>query len=219
MFVPVPEEAEQIKMMYLMYANEDNSLGDIIMHFNKNGIKHLRGGKWSAGRISDILRNPVYVMADADIYDFFKSRGANMINPVSDYTGYNGCYLYKGTASKTRKQFDLKDKEVVLAPHMGIVTSEEWLKCSIRCLNNRQSAKTCRATSSWLTGKVKCGKCGYGLSVVKAKTKWHRYFVCAAALATKKGNCRGTGGTVYADLLEEYMLNALRNKLSEFKTL
>ena len=218
-YVPIPDEAEQIRLMYSLYADEDNSLGDIIAYFNKNGIKHLRGGMWSAGRISELLRNPVYVMADADVYDFFKSQGANIINPVSDYTGYNACYLYQGTVSKTRKQLDLTDKEIVLAPHQGIIPSGDWLKCRIRCLNNRQSTKTCKATASWLAGKVKCGKCGYGLTIVKANTKWHRYFVCAAALATKKENCQGTGGTIYADVLEEYMLNAIRNKLSEFKTL
>ena len=218
-YVPIPEEAEQIRLMYSLYADEDNSLGDIIAYFNKNGIKHLRGGMWSVGRISEMLRNPIYVMADADVYDFFKSQGANIINPVSDYTGYNACYLYQGTVSKTRKQLDLTDKEIVLAPHQGIIPSGDWLKCRIRCLNNRQSTKTCKATTSWLVGKVKCGKCGYGLTIVKANTKWHRYFVCATALATKKENCQGTGGTVYADVLEEYMLNAIRNKLSEFKTL
>ena len=218
-YVPIPDEAEQIRIMYSLYADEDNSLGDIIAYFNKNGIKHLRGGMWSAGRISELLRNPVYVMADADVYDFFKSQGANIINPVSDYTGYNACYLYQGTVSKTRKQLDLTDKEIVLAPHQGIISSGDWLKCRIRCLNNRQSTKTCKAATSWLSGKVKCGKCGYGLTIVKANTKWHRYFVCAAALATKKENCQGTGGTIYADVLEEYMLNAIRNKLSEFKTL
>ena len=218
-YVPIPEEAEQIRLMYSLYKDEDNSLGDIIAYFNKNGIKHLRGGMWSVGRISEMLRNPIYVMADADVYDFFKSQGANIINPVSDYTGYNACYLYQGTVSKTRKQLDLTDKEIVLAPHQGIIPSGDWLKCRIRCLNNRQSTKTCKATTSWLVGKVKCGKCGYGLTIVKANTKWHRYFVCATALATKKENCQGTGGTVYADVLEEYMLNAIRNKLSEFKTL
>ena len=71
MYVPVPEEAEQMRLMYSLYANPENSLGDIIRYFNENGIKHLRGGMWSTSRISDMLRNPVYVRADADVYDFF----------------------------------------------------------------------------------------------------------------------------------------------------
>ncbi len=218
-YLPIPEEAEQIRLMYSLYSDSNNSLGDIIAYFNENGIKHLRGGMWSVGRISDMLRNPIYVKADADVYGFFKSQGADVINPVSDFTGYNACYLYQGNVSKTRKQLDLKDKEIVLAPHEGIVSSSDWIKCRIRCLNNRQSTKTCKGTTSWLVGKVKCGKCGYGLTIVKANTRWHRYFVCSSSLATKKANCQGTGGTIYADVLEEYISNAIREKLAEFKTL
>ena len=219
MYVPVPEEAEQMRLMYSLYANPENSLGDIIHYFNEHGIEHLRGGMWSTARISDMLRNPVYVKADADVYDFFKSQGANVINPVSDFTGYNACYLYKGTVSTTRKQCDLTDKEIVLAPHEGIVPSHDWIKCRVRCLGNRQSTRTCKPKNSWLVGKVKCGKCGYGLTIAKANTKWHRYFVCATALATKKAKCQGTGGTVYADVLEKYMLDAIRDRLSEFHKL
>ena len=205
--------------MYALYADPKNSMGDIIRYFNEHGIKHLRGGMWNTARISDMLRNPVYVKADADVYDFFKSQGAHIVNPVSDFTGYNSCYLYKGEISKTRKQYDLTDKEIVLAPHEGIVSSQDWIKCRIRCLNNRQSTRTCKPKNSWLVGKVKCGKCGYGLTIVKADTKWHRYFICSTALATKKAECTGTGGTVYADVLEAYMLQAIRERLAEFHTL
>jgi len=219
MYTPVPEEAEQIRLMYSLYANPENSLGDIINYFNKHGIENLRGGMWSTARISDMLRNPVYVKADADVYEFFSSQGANIVNPVSDFTGLNACYLYKGTESTTRKQCDLTDKEIVLAPHEGIVPSHDWIKCRLRCLNNRQSTRTCKAKNSWLIGKVKCGKCGYALTIAKANTRWHRYFVCATSLATKKANCQGTGGTIYADVLEEYMLAAIRERLAEFQSL
>lgn len=218
-YISVPEEAEQIKLMYSLYSDSSNSLGDIISYFNEKGIKHLRQGMWSAGKISSILRNPIYVMADADVYNFFKSQGANVINPISDFTGHNACYLYQGNVSKTRKQLDLTDKEIVLAPHQGFVPSSDWIACRLRCLRNRQSTKTCKGTASWLVGKVKCGKCGYSLTIIKSNTKWHRYFVCSTALATKKENCKGTGGTIYADILEEYMHNAIRDKLSAFKTL
>lgn len=215
----IPEEAKQVQLMYSIYSDSNNTLGDIVAYFNENGIENLRGGMWTVGRISNILRNPVYVKADAEVYSFLKSQGANIINPVSDFTGYNACYLYQGNVSNTRKQNDLTDKEIVLAPHEGIVSAEDWLKCRIRCLNNRQSAKTYKGKTSWLTGKVKCGKCGYGLTIVKAQTKWHRYFVCATSLATKKAKCKGTGGTIYADVLEEYIFNAIKDRLSEFKTL
>ena len=219
MYVPVDEETKQIQLMFSLYKNPANSLGDIIKFFKENSIKHLRGGTWNTARISEILKNPVYVKADADVYDFFKSRGVNIINPVSDFTGYNGCYLYKGTKSKSRKQSDLTEKEIVLAPHEGIISSSDWIKCRIRCLNNRQSTRTCKAKNSWLVGKVKCGKCGHSLTIAKSNTKWHRYFICGTSLSTKKVKCIGTGGTVYVDVLEEYMLNEVKRCLAEFKTL
>ncbi len=217
MYEEVPEESEQLKLIYSLYADPSNSLGDIIRYLHKNGIQQQRGGTWNSARLSDLLRNPVYVEADIDVYNFFKSQGANIYNPASDFTGYNACYLYKGTVSTTRKQYDLTDKEIVLAPHRGFIPAQTWLACRIRCLNNRQSTQTCKPKNSWLTGKVKCGNCGYALVVRKAKTKWGRYFVCSCA--GHDNSCKGTGCTVYADVLEEYMLNAIRDKLSEFKKL
>ena len=201
-----------------MYADTDNSLGDIVRYLNEHQIKNLRGANWNTARISEMLRNPVYVEADIDVYQFFQSQGANIYNPASDFTGYNACYLYKGTVSASRKQCDLSDKEIVLAPHKGFIPSKTWLACRIRCLNNRQSTKTCKPKNSWLVGKVKCGKCGYALTIRKAKTKWGRYFVCSQS-GSRGNNCTGAGCTVYADVLEEYMLGAIKERLSEFQKL
>ncbi|MCM1113576.1 MAG: recombinase family protein [Muribaculum sp.] len=217
MYEEVPEESEQLKLIYSMYADTDNSLGDIVRYLNEHQIKNLRGANWNTARISEMLRNPVYVEADIDVYQFFQSQGANIYNPASDFTGYNACYLYKGTVSTTRKQCDLSDKEIVLAPHKGFIPSKTWLACRVRCLNNRQSTKTCKPKNSWLVGKVKCGNCGYALTIRKAKTKWGRYFVCSQS--GNHGNCKGAGCTVYADVLEKYMFRAIKERLSEFTAL
>ena len=215
MYEEIPEESKQLKLIYSLYADSSNSLGDIIRYLNEHQMKNLRGGNWSTARLSEMLRNPVYVQADIDVYHFFQSQGANIYNPASDFTGYNACYLYKGTVSDNRKQCDLTGKEIVLAPHMGFIPSKTWLACRLRCLNNRQSTKTCKPKNSWLVGKVKCGNCGYALTIRKAKTKWGRYFVCS-----QSGNiCKGAGCTIYADVLEDYMFKAIQTKLSEFREL
>ncbi len=217
MYEEVPEESEQLKLIYSMYADSDNSLGDIVRYLNEHRIKNLRGADWNTARISEMLRNPVYVEADIDVYRFFQSQGANIYNPASDFTGRNACYLYKGTVSASRKQSDLSGKEIVLAPHKGFIPSEIWLACRLRCLNNRQSAKTCKPKNSWLSGKVKCDRCGYALTIRKAKTKWGRYFVCSQP--GNHGSCKGAGCTVYADVLEEYMFHAIKERLAGFPAL
>ena len=219
MFIPVPQEARQVQLIYSLYADPANSLGDLVRYLNAHGHKQLRGGMWSTARLSEMLRNPVYVRADAAVYDFFKEQGAQILNPAADFTGYNGCYLYKGAGGEGRSRSDLSGREVVLAPHEGLVSSRDWLRCRLRCQQNRRSTTTCKAKSSWLLGKVKCGRCGYGLSVVKSDTRWQRYFVCSAALASKKQRCPGTGGTVYAQLLEAYVSQEIQRRLGLFDKL
>jgi len=157
-----------------------------------------------------------YVKSDISIYQFFKEQGANIIDPVSDFAG-NGCYLYKGTESTTRTQSDLKDKVLVLAPHEGFISSDLWLKCRLRCLNNKCSTRTCKAKNSWLTGKTKCGNCGYALIIKKSQTKWCRYYLCSNKINMRI--CKGTGSTIYADLLENYVSDAIQKKLAEFDKL
>ena len=233
MYEEVPEESMQLKQIYALYADSSNSLGDVIRYLEEHQMKHLRGGNWSSARLSELLRNPIYVQADMDVYRFFQSQGANICNPASDFTGDYACYIYKGMvsdaggisseirdtaadakgiAANIGKQGEFLGKEIVLAPHKGIIPSKIWLSCRMRCLNNRQSTKTCKPKNSWLSGKVKCGNCGYALTIRKSKTKWGRYFVCS-----QSGNlCRGAGCTVYTDVLEDYIFQAIRKKLSEF---
>lgn len=218
-YVEVPEESKHIKLIYELYADSSNSLGDVINYLNSHNIQQLRGGMWSSVRISELLKSPVYVRADASVYNFFLSQGANITNSVSDFIGNNGCYLYSGTQNKEDKRRCIEGKDLVLAPHEGFISSELWLRCRIRCLNNRQSTKTCKGKNSWLLGKVKCGNCGYSLNIAKSNTAKGRYFICGTKLATKGAKCSGAGGTIYADDLELYMLNAIKERLHTFKSL
>lgn len=217
MYTPVYEEIEHIKIMFSIYNESNKSLGDIIKFFNENGINHLRNGVWNTSRISEILKNPIYVKADVDIYNFFKRNGASIVNPISDFTGYNACYLYN--VKKLKGKNSLKDMEVVIAPHEGIISSDKWIKCRERFLQNRKSTQTYKTKNSWLIGKVKCGYCGYSLNVVKSNTKWKRYFVCSLALKSKKAKCKGTCSTIYVDILEEYIIDLIKKRLDKFEKL
>lgn len=217
-YEPVEDEMEQIKIMYSIYSQPNKTLGDVLRYFSAHDLKHLRGKVWCTARISELLRNPIYVKADSEIYDFYKNQGSNVINDAADFVGENACYLYKGETDN-RKQYSLENKHLVLAPHKGIVSSTEWLKCRMKCINNRQVATSHKAKNSWLVGKVKCGNCGYALVVRKSDRRRKtivRYFVCSHK--TSSGLCDGCG-TVRADDLESFMFESIKNKLADFKVL
>ena len=121
--------------MFEMYAQPTTSYGDITRHFAEQGIL-FHGKELIRPTLAQMLRNPVYVQADLDVYEFFKSQGAVLVNDAADFTGMNGCYLYQGRDVKPSKKNDLKDQMLVLAPHEGIVPSDIWLTCRKKLMNN-----------------------------------------------------------------------------------
>ncbi len=119
MYVPVAEEATQICRIYTLYAREDCSYTTIETLFRRQGITKA-GKPWVRSRLSDIVRNPIYVRADERIYDYYQARGAQIINPREDFIGVCGCYRY---------HYGAGHETLVLAPHQGLVTADVWLQC------------------------------------------------------------------------------------------
>jgi len=107
MMVAEPEEAKHIKLMYEMYAQPQTSWGDVVRYFTEHGLSY-NGGELGRVTLSTLLRNPVYSQADLELYEFFKSQGADIANDAADFTGTNGCYLYQGRNVSQSKDASLK---------------------------------------------------------------------------------------------------------------
>ena len=73
-----------------MYAEPETSFGDITRYFEEQGIK-VYGKSLTRPFLSQLLRNPVYAQADLEMYEFFKSQGAVVVNDAADFAGTNGC--------------------------------------------------------------------------------------------------------------------------------
>ena len=98
-----PDEAANIRLMFEMYAQPTTSYGDITRYFAEQGIL-FNGKELIRPTLAQMLRNPVYVQADLDVYEFFKSQGTVIVNDTADFTGMNGCYLYQGRDVKPSKR-------------------------------------------------------------------------------------------------------------------
>ncbi len=217
-YVIEPEEAKIVRLIYSLYAEPQISYGDIVKYLIEHNIHNdrLPEGCWDKARIADMMKNPIYVKADFDVYSFFKAQGAELHNNPEDFIGTNGCYLYADKDGK-RKTVCLEKHHIVLAPHEGIVSSDLWLRARVKCLGNKQVARPLKAKNTWLAGKIKCGKCGYALTVRKAKTRIGRYFICSRHMQTDIG-CEGVGG-LNASEIESLILDAMKDKLRQFETL
>ncbi len=209
----VPEEAVLVKKIFEMYADVNYSNEDIARAVQNMPEKARRNRVVTRARIQDFIKNPVYVKADIKLYGFFKSKGTEIINQAGDFTGENGCYLYTGSES-TRKQTDLSNAVLVIAPHKGFIDSALWIRCRERALDQQQIKRNPRAKNTWLAGLVKCGNCGYALVRKNYVKKNVSYFLCSRRMNDKF--CCGCG-TIYADELEDLILQKIKVKLADFK--
>lgn len=216
---PVPDEIEQVKYIYDTYSVEQVTLGRLLKNLVENDIKTLSGGGWTTAKLSTIIKNPIYVKADSRVYEYFQLHNANIISPPEAFDGIHGIQIY-GKTKHESKNSDWSDIKVVVMTHEGVIDSETWLKCQQKLLKNRQIRNAVSNKTSWLGGKIICGRCGRTMTTIKGKTgsgEIRRYFTCTGKSHFK--DCKGTKGTIYAESLEDMVYTEIANKLETLKNI
>lgn len=213
---PVPAEMEQIRYIFEVYAQENVSLRRLQNLLVAEKRFPLDGSSWTTSKLSTLLKNPIYVKADSDIYAYYERKGVRIHSDISLFTGEYGAQLYGHTKHK-RELSDWSDMKLVLLSHQGTIDSAVWLKCQRKLEKNRQITNSYSSTTSWLAGKVVCEKCGYTMTTVKGKVnkngEFRRYFNCTGK--SNKKICTGTRVTIYAQDLERMVYDCITEKFSE----
>ncbi len=213
MYEQIPDEVETVKKIYEMYSNVNYSNEDIAKVVRNMPSEVKRGRVITRARVQDFIKNPCYVKADINIYNFYKSKGAKIINPPEDFIGTNGCYFYTGDKN-TRKQTDMSNGVLVIAPHEGFIDSELWIACRERALAQQQIKRNPKAKNTWLAGLIKCGECGYALVRKNYKNRNASYFMCSRKM--NDNLCKGCG-TIHAREFEDFVFHKIEEKLVDFK--
>ena len=207
-----PEVAEQVRLMFEMYAQPSTSFGDITRYFAEQGIR-FNGKEMQRSTLSCLLRNPVYAQADIDLYEFFKTQGADIVNDATDFTGLNGCYLYQGRDAAEKKNASIRDQILVIAPHEGLVSSDVWLACRKKLFNNSAFGSNRKAKNTWLSGKIKCGNCGAGLMCTNNPSRL-QYFRCR--IHADRRSCKGCG-KLRVDNVEASIYTEMCRVITDFR--
>ncbi|MBQ8370895.1 MAG: recombinase family protein [Clostridia bacterium] len=213
---PIPEEMDQVRYIFEVYAQEAVSLRRLQNLLVAEKRFPLDGSHWTTSKLSTLLKNPIYVKADSEIYGYFDRRGVQIISDISMFTGEYGAQLYGQTKHK-KELSDWSDMKLVLLSHQGVIDSDLWLKCQRKLANNRQITNSYSSATSWLAGKVICQKCGHTMTTVKGKInkkgEIRRYFNCTGK--SHKKICTGTKVTIYAEDLETMVYDCITEKFAE----
>lgn len=214
---PIDEEISQIRYIYETYAVENVTLGRLLKNLTENEIKPLSGGGWTTAKLSNILKNPIYVRADSRVYDYFQKFNTQIISPPESFDGVHGIQIY-GKTKHDADSVDWSDIKAVVMTHKGVIDSETWIKCQQKLAKNKQVRNSVSNKTSWLGGKIICGRCGRTMTTIKGKTgngEIRRYFTCTGKTHFK--DCKGTKVTLYADSLEDMAYAAIAKKLETLK--
>jgi len=192
------------------------SLNEMARQLNKTTIRTRHGKTWNPQSIGRILRNPVYVKANADVYNYLVGLGGTMNNPIEDYTGKYGCYVYGKREERTGTRFkNLTNDYVTLALHEGMLDPSMWLKVQYNLGKNQDTKRLGLGHITWLQGIVKCS-CGYRLYGKRKINRWekeYRYLYCRGRGYSKCGEVKN----MRADKVENVVEDALLKRLHKLK--
>ena len=160
------EEFEVVKEIFYRYALEDTSLGAIASDLTKRGIPCKKRAAWDNVALSRILHSPVYVQADEKIYYYYESRGIKRFsNTLEEFDGTCSAHVVGKRTGNVRKYTSLQEHVLSLTNFPGKIPSDIWIACQYKLDQNKQIGNAGKGKSTWLTGLLKCGKCGYSLTV------------------------------------------------------
>ena len=208
--IPNQEEAAHIRYLFDVYSQPSVTLRQLQDNLLERNIEPLTGTDWTTGKLSTLLRNPVYVKADAELYSYYERKGVHIIGETKDFDGTHNIQLY-GKTTHDKSLDDWSDMKIVLLTSEGLVDSDVWLKCQRKLEQNKQIGNALSNQTSWLSGKIVCSKCGHTMTTVKGQSQ--KYFLCTGK--THKKVCSGIKETIYVEDMEDLVDECISQKLSE----
>lgn len=213
-YAPDEETAPILRWAYEEYGGTAITLGKLARQLTERGARTTRNDTWTASGLARVLRSAANVRADGRVYNYLRGKNAVMNNPIEDYAGVNGCYVYAPRGSTTtRKYTDLSTSYVTLAPHRGIIPPGLWLRCQRKLDANSQVTSSGTGRHTWLSGLLKCGYCQYSLTVVN-NNRGNRYINC---YGRKKHICSGRKRAIRLEDIEGVVERLLLRHLERYR--
>lgn len=194
--VMVDEEIDKVKLIYKKFL-EVNSLAKTETYLLQNKITTKNGKKHTRHSIRHILENPVYAIADEDMWEYFNSYDMEIFSSKEKFNGKHGITAYKKTEHENDIQFlnEVEDWIVSVGSHKGVISGKDWVKVqSMLYQNKSKKFRKVRSNTALLSGLLRCNECG---DFMRPKTTQRvnkdgdfiYYYMCETKEKTRKLHC------------------------------
>lgn len=197
------QELEVVKYIYDMYYNDNNiSIYKIARRLHDENIRTRKNKAFTNTQIQRILKNSIYVEADKKIYNYYKAQGAEIADDINLYNGKKVAYIVNTSKEDKRTKKALEKSILYLLDLEGFISSNMFLSIQKRMEGNKQIGGGNKQGSSWkwLSGLVKCGKCGYAIRVFNPK---YSYIGCSGRIILKECNASFKNSIVSIKSIQE----------------
>lgn len=160
----VPGELDIVRKMFEKYL-ETKSISAVSKYLISLHITSKNGKDLSLPGIKEILRNPVYCIADRESLEYFRSCGSDVCFDEGSFDGKTGLISYnKRDYSKANSPRQTRDKWIIAAgKHEGIISGKEWVTVQNYIDNCKPAGKASAKMHNdyaLLSGMIFCEKCG-----------------------------------------------------------
>lgn len=191
----VEEEISTVKVIYSKFL-ELKSLTKTETYLINYGYKSRNNIFFSRSAIKNILSNPVYAIADEELYTYFIQNKYSVCCDKNLFNGYNGVMAYNKTSqveSKTKVRHT-SEWIISIGNHEGIIESYTWIKVNKLLIQNKsKNYRKVKNTECLLSGILLCGNCKsymrpkYGRYNSEGKKIY--YYMCELKEKSKRVKC------------------------------
>ncbi len=167
-------EMRMIDKIFEDYDREDISYSELANRCTDAGFNPRFSNRlakksvvmFDSATIRGMLKNPVYVKATPDVYDWLISMGyrAENITPREKFDGKHGLLTYGKTSRSNKTEYkDNSEVIVAVAPHNGRIDASLWLRVQDKVLKNagNKTKKNTKHNNVMLGGGLfRCACCG-----------------------------------------------------------
>lgn len=194
-----PQEIGTAKTIFQKFL-ELRSVSGVGRYLAEQGVRSRSGKPYSLPGLKEILKNPVYCVADRCAREYFLARGAQVCFGEGQCSGKYGLLAYNKRDHSRRGAPRLPESEWIIAVgrHRGIVSGREWVAVQDALQAGGLPGERARPFNGYalLSGVLRCKRCGARMFAKRRSGSGTRFdYICASKLqAGGRCTCQNLGG-------------------------